>query len=64
MKTKTIILSLYSTTGSTSRFRVEKATDSTEYLPGAILSKDTVDSLCRANHWKVTIVEKSVPPCG
>ena len=37
-------------------WRVEQATDSTEYAPGAFLDKRTVDELCASKAWSVTIV--------
>lgn len=55
MKTKTITVSPGWTIGD-KPFRVEKITDSTEFMPNDMLSKDTVDHLCAKRDWKVTIV--------
>lgn len=53
-KIKTITLSAG---WSGDQFRVEKITDSIEYLPRAMINKDDVEALCRANGWKVTVVK-------
>ena len=36
-------------------FIVRKVTDSTEYLPGQIVTKEDVDRLCEASVWAVTL---------
>ena len=36
-------------------FRVEQVTDSIKYMPGAKLDPETIDALCDAEDWKVTV---------
>lgn len=60
-KTKTLTLTRHrvpdcGTLGVKNEYRVEKITDSTDFLPGEGLSQQAVDSLCLAKYWKVTIV--------
>lgn len=37
-------------------FRVERVTDSVEFVPGQMLSKKEVDVLCASQAWKVTTI--------
>lgn len=37
-------------------YKVVTVKNSTEFAPGAILNKRTVDEMCAAKHWDVTIV--------
>ena len=58
-KTKTITLKsgfiLRTDTMNPTGYRVDQVTDSTEYTPGDVLPKSTVDFLCDDRGWKVTI---------
>jgi hypothetical protein len=60
MKVKTIKLtdSGRSMPGQHLRYKIEQITDSVEFTPGQWLDKSTVEGLCRATDWKVTIVAK------
>lgn len=42
--------------GNICPYRVEKVCDSVDYVPGDVLSKDEVASLCRNQAWSVIIV--------
>ncbi len=53
-KIKTITLSAG---WSGDQFRVEKITDSIEYLPMAMINKADVETLCRSRDWKVTVTK-------
>lgn len=39
-------------------YKVERITDSTEFLPGQLLKKKQVDELCSSKEWKVTVTAK------
>jgi len=39
-------------------YRVESITNSTEYMPGEYMGKETVDMLSRKTAWQVTIVQR------
>lgn len=56
-KTKSITVSWpwYGAKGAT-LYKVEKITNSTEYHPTQMLSKDAVDSLCHNREWTVNII--------
>jgi hypothetical protein len=59
---KTILLSYphvqdHDQPGTSSAYRVEKVTNSTDYVPGQILDKAAVDELCRST-WDVTMSQK------
>jgi hypothetical protein len=61
MKTKTITLASGYSSGVKGEmggtcFRVEKLTDSLEFSPLDIISKDKAQELCDSKHWKVTVV--------
>lgn len=59
MKTKTITfthLPFYVPAGDNEpRWHVDVVTDSTEFSPGQLLTKEQVDKLCADDGWKVTI---------
>lgn len=62
-KTKTIQLTSgwenpHAADGLPHKYRVERVTDSTDYAPGEFLGKASVDDLCAASSWKVTIVAR------
>ena len=48
-------------TGWRTVWGVLQVTDSTEYTPGLLLEKASVDELCAAKNWKVTVVGKAKP---
>lgn len=39
-------------------YKVGKVTDSVEFTPGDIITRQQVDELCSAKDWKVTIINK------
>lgn len=61
MKTKTITLhQLHDVIGARDEFEVQKTTDSTEFLPGAVLKREQVQELCDNKNWKVTIAKAAM----
>lgn len=55
MKTKTLTVAPFPLDGTL--FKVVKATDTTEYIPGHTITKRDLDILCGYSKWKITIVE-------
>ncbi len=55
MKTKTLKLYSLPITNGKQVFLVVSMTDTVDYLPGQILGKPEVETLCNANGWKVSI---------